>query len=231
MLRAMTTSAKAFRIVAIDGGAAVGKSSTSRALAERLNLMHVDTGAHYRTLTFALLAAGVQPDDADLDAGLNQIKLETRLEGRSARLCIDGNVPTDQEIRSPQVNQAVSRFAAIPAVRQSLFEYQRGQPKVAEEAGFAGLVMEGRDIGSVIFPDADHRFFLEADEATRAQRRALEGQTDSIAERDKMDKARKTAPLICPEGAIRVDTGPRTLEEVIEHIIKRVNPDPPIERN
>jgi len=83
--------------------------------------------------------------------------------------------------------------------------------------------MEGRDIGSVIFPDADHRFFLEADAATRAARRAKEGQTDSIAERDKMDTTRKNAPLICPEGATRVDTGSRTLEEVIEHIIEQIN--------
>jgi len=211
-----------FKIIAIDGGAAVGKSSTSRALAERLNLMHVDTGAHYRTLTYALRAKGVSVED-DLAAALAQVQLATRLDGRSARLSVDGKVPDDAGIRSPEVNAAVSTFAAVPTVRQALFGYQRGQASVARDAGFAGLIMEGRDIGSVIFPDADHRFFLEADAATRAARRAKEGQTDSIAERDKMDTTRKNAPLICPEGATRVDTGSRTLEEVIEHIIEQIN--------
>ena len=217
----MPSSSPEFTTIAVDGGAAVGKSSTSKALAERLDLMHVDTGAHYRTLTFALLAKGISPD-GDLGTALHGIQLETKLDGRSARLCVAGRVPDDSEIRSPEVNAAVSRFAAIPAVRQALFEYQRHQATVAREEGFAGLVMEGRDIGSVIFPDAKHRFFLEADEATRAERRAKEGQTDSIAARDKMDKARKNAPLVCPEGAIRIDTGPLTLEEVVAHIIRLV---------
>ena len=217
----MSEPVSSFQIIAIDGGAAVGKSSTSNALAERLDLMHVDTGAHYRTLTFALLAKGVSPED-DLAAALERVRLETRLDGRSAQLSVDGNVPDDAEIRSPEVNAAVSRFAAVPAVRQTLFDYQRGLADVAREAGFAGLIMEGRDIGSVILPDADHRFFLEADAATRAARRAKEGQTDSIADRDKMDTTRKNAPLICPPGAIRVDTASRTLEEVIEHITKKI---------
>lgn len=218
----MSSSAPSFIIIAMDGGAAVGKSSTARALAERLDLMHVDTGAHYRTLTAALLKAGVRPEEPSLETRLATMQLETALEGRSARLRIDGEVPPDAAIRSPEVNAAVSQFAAIPAVRQALFDYQRGQTDVARAHGYAGLIMEGRDIGSVIFPDADHRFFLEADEATRTERRAKEGQTDSIADRDKMDSSRKTAPLLCPEGATRVDTGPRTLEEVVEHIIGQI---------
>jgi cytidylate kinase len=217
----MPSSASEFKIIAVDGGAAVGKSSTSKGLAERLDLMHVDTGAHYRTITFALLATGGSPDD-DLRKTLDALNLKTRLDGRTARLSVDGRVPTESEIRSPEVNAAVSKFAALPEVRQALFEYQRNQANVAREEGFKGLIMEGRDIGSVIFPDAKYRFFLDADEATRAARRAKEGQTDSIADRDKMDKARKTAPLICPEGATRVDTGPRTLDEVIEHLVRLV---------
>ncbi|MFU8849179.1 MAG: (d)CMP kinase [Opitutales bacterium] len=220
----MPTSSSKFKIITIDGGAAVGKSSTSRGLADRLDLMHVDTGAHYRTLTHALLAKDVSPED-DLGSALHGIELSTELNGRTAWLSVNARVPSDPEIRSPEVNAAVSRFAAIPELRQALFEYQRSLAELARQAGYAGLVMEGRDIGSVIFPDADHRFFLEADETTRAERRAKEGQTDSIAERDKMDKARKTAPLICPEGATRVDTAPRTLEEVIGHLIKLIRTD------
>ena len=208
-----------FKIITIDGGAAVGKSSTSKGLAERLDLMHVDTGAHYRTLTYALLRAGADPANPEnTTAALAQLKLDTALQGRSAKLSIDGTVPTETDIRSPEVNAAVSSFAALPPLRTFLFKYQRTQADIARAKGFAGLIMEGRDIGSVIFPDADHRFFLHADEATRTARRAKEGQTDSIAARDQMDTTRKTAPLICPDGAIRVDTAPLTLEEVIEKI-------------
>ena len=208
-----------FKIIAIDGGAATGKSSTSRLLAEQLDCMHVDTGAHYRTLTCALLQAGASPESAEgIETQLASLSLGTELEGRSARLSIDGQVPADADIRSPEVNANVSKFAAIEAVRSALFDYQRSQAAVAEQNRYAGLIMEGRDIGSVIFPDAKHRFFLFADEATRAARRAKEGQTDSIAERDKLDSQRKTAPLTCPEGATRVDTGPLTLEGVVAHI-------------
>ncbi|MDP4610887.1 MAG: (d)CMP kinase [Opitutales bacterium] len=211
-----------FKIIAIDGGAATGKSSTSRGLADKLDLMHVDTGAHYRTLTYAMLKVGASPESDNISELLGALSLDTTLEGRSARLSINNEVPADSAIRSPEVNANVSKFAAIETVRQKLFNYQRSLAEVAQSANYTGLVMEGRDIGSIIFPDADHRFFLHADEATRAARRANEGQTDSIAARDQMDKTRKTAPLVCPEGATQVDTAPFTLEEVIEKIAKLI---------
>jgi cytidylate kinase len=216
-------SHKTFTIVTIDGGAAVGKSSTSRGLADRLNLMHVDTGAHYRSLTYALLAAGASHEQAnEVSEELKRLSLGTELQGRSAKLSINGEVPDDAAIRSPEVNASVSKFAAIESLRDFLFNYQRNQADVAQAHGFAGLIMEGRDIGSVIFPDAQHRFFLYADEATRAARRAKEGQTDSIADRDNLDRTRKTAPLVCPEGATQIDTAPHTLEEVIERISEKI---------
>lgn len=212
-------SSDTFKIIAMDGGAAVGKSSTSKGLAEKLDLMHVDTGAHYRTLTYALLATGADPDQPEaIPEKLATLKLDTKIQGRSAKLSINGQVPDDTDIRSPEVNAAVSKFAAIEHLRTFLFDYQRSQAEVARAHGYTGLIMEGRDIGSVIFPDAEHRFFLHADEATRAARRAKEGQTDSIAARDKMDKTRKTAPLVCPEGATQIDTAPHTLEEIITKI-------------
>ena len=208
-----------FKIVTMDGGAAVGKSSTSRGIADRLDLMHVDTGAHYRTLTYALLATGASPEEPEeVSEKLKSLSLGTKLEGRSAKLSVNGKVPNDADIRSPEVNASVSKFAAIDSLRSHLFDYQRSQADVAREQGYTGLIMEGRDIGSVIFPNAEYRFFLHADEATRAARRAKEGQTDSIAARDKMDTTRKTAPLVCPEGATQVDTAPHTLEEVIQII-------------
>ncbi|MGJ8638939.1 MAG: (d)CMP kinase [Opitutaceae bacterium] len=208
-----------FKIIAIDGGAATGKSSTSRGIAEKLDLMHVDTGSHYRTLTYALLEAGAEPEQlSKVVSILDQISLGTENDGRTARLSVNNTVPQDAAIRTADVNANVSKFAAVEAVREKLFAYQRSLAAVAQENNYAGLIMEGRDIGSVIFPDADHRFFLHADEATRAARRVNEGQTDSIAERDRMDASRKTAPLVCPEGATQVDTAPLTLEEVINTI-------------
>ncbi|RRJ96576.1 (d)CMP kinase [Opitutaceae bacterium TAV4] len=208
-----------FIIVAIDGGAASGKSSTSRALSERFSLMHVDTGSFYRAISAELLRRGVRPSDvAGVHAALAGLVLGTRIDGRLARMELGGRVLPEEEIRSAEVNAAVSHFAAIPEVRAALLAYQRGQADVARERGFAGLVMEGRDIGSVIFPDADLRFFLHADPEERARRRAREGVQDAVAERDRLDTTRKAAPLACPSGAIDIDSTHLTLEQVVEVI-------------
>ncbi len=212
------SNAPAFLIVAIDGGAASGKSSTSRALSERLHLLHVDTGSHYRFVTHQLLERGVHSDNEDaVAAALAQLPLGARIVGRSSVIEIAGQIP-GEEIRGTRVNDSVSRFAAIPAVRRFLLDYQRSQAQVARDAGFRGLIMEGRDIGSVIFPDADFRFFLHADPVERARRRAAEGQTDSIQERDRLDAARKTAPFTCPAGATAIDSTHLTLPEVVDHL-------------
>lgn len=205
-----------FVIVAIDGGAASGKSSSARALSERFNLLHADTGSYYRAVTAELMRRGVRSDDGPaLREALGAMRLGTQVAGRSARIEVDGRAPGD-EIRSPEVNAAVSHFAAVPELRAALLAYQRGQADVARAQGFRGIAMEGRDIGSVIFPKADVRFFLSADPAERALRRAKEGQQDSIAERDRLDSSRKTAPLSCPEGALAIDTTHRTIQEVVD---------------
>ncbi|MFZ5494123.1 MAG: (d)CMP kinase [Verrucomicrobiota bacterium] len=207
-----------FIIVAIDGGAASGKSSSAKILAERFNLLHVDTGSFYRHVTFELLRRNVSAADRTaLLAALPTLEFSTRLEGRSARMLIGGQ-PAGDEIRGQQVNEHVSHYAAIPEVRQVLLGYQRGQTDVAKQHGFRGLVMEGRDIGSVIFPDADFRFFLHADPAERAKRRAAEGRLDSIAERDRLDSSRKASPLTCPPGAIDIDSTFLTLEQVVDRM-------------
>jgi len=200
----------------VDGGAASGKSSLARAVAQRFNFLHVDTGSHYRAVTLALRRAGVSPENAmAVDAALKNLALSTRVEGRSARIALGGQVPAAADLRAGEVNASVSKFAALPTVRRFLFEYQRGQAAFAQTQNFAGVVMEGRDIGSVIFPDAPLRLFLTADPATRAQRRAAEGQADAVAERDRIDSARATAPLTCPPGAIVVDSSLLTLGEVV----------------
>jgi len=207
-----------FIIVAIDGGAASGKSSTSRILSERFNLLHVDTGSYYRALTAELLRRGVAPGDLPaVKTALAVLRFGTRVTGRSSEMEIGGHVAGD-EIRSREVNDAVSPFSAIPELRTALLAYQRGQVDVARRHGFRGVAMEGRDIGSVIFPEADFRFFLHADPAERTRRRAGQGQHDKIHERDRIDSSRKTAPLSCPRGATSIDTTHVGIEQVVERM-------------
>lgn len=207
-----------FIIVAIDGGAAAGKSSTADALSERFNFLHVDTGSFYRAVTAELLRRGVRHDDLPaVRSALAGLKLGTHVTGRSVGIELDGR-GVGEEIRSQAVNENVSLFAAIPEVRQALLAYQRGQADEARRHGFPGLVMEGRDIGSVIFPGADFRFFLHADPTERARRRVAQGQQDTIHERDRLDSSRKTSPLTCPPGATAVDSTHLTREEVVARL-------------
>ena len=204
-----------FIIVAIDGGAASGKSTTARALAEKLNLMHVDTGSLYRIICHALLEKRVDGFDEQMGKHLDALVLETEVFGRQGRMRLDGKILDQEHLRSDRVNANVSSCAAQPLVRNKLLEYQRSQAGVARREGFAGLVMEGRDIGSVIFPDAAVKVFLQAEERKRERRRAAEGQADSIRKRDEMDSTRKTAPLACPADAVVIDTGKHDVEEVV----------------
>ncbi len=208
-----------FKIIAIDGGAASGKSSTSKGVSKALNYMHVDTGSHYRSITLALINAGISPGDkADIIMSTKALTLETEISGVSANLKVNGSVPDDAAIRSPEVNGNVSLFAAIPEIRASLLDYQKKQAQVAQEKGFNGLIMEGRDICSVIFPKANLKVFLHADEEARRLRRANDGLQDSIAKRDEIDSKRKIAPLIYTEDSVKIDTGLLSLQEVIDKV-------------
>lgn len=210
------SSSRSFIIVAIDGGAASGKSSTSRTLSERFNFLHVDTGSFYRALTAELLRQGVDANNPEaVRAALSRLQFATRVTGRSAEMEIDGRVVPDAEIRSPDVNTWVATFAAIPELRAALLEYQRGQAATARAHGFGGLVMEGRDIGSKIFPDADLRFFLFADPNERARRRQQQGLQDPLAKRDNLDSQRLNESL---RGAIVIDSTTLTLNEVAEQM-------------
>ncbi|MDP3068996.1 MAG: (d)CMP kinase [Opitutaceae bacterium] len=211
------TAAAPFIIVAIDGGAGTGKSSSATLLSERFNLLHVDTGSFYRAATAEFLRLGVAAADlTSVRRALGSLQLGTRLDSRDAQMEIGGRVVPEAEIRSPAVNVNVSLFAALPEVRTALLDYQRRLADFARGHDFRGLVIGGRDIGSVIFPNADFRFFLHVDEAVAEQRRARQGQSDSIKERNRLDSSRKTAPLVCPTGAIYIDTTHLTLAEVVE---------------
>ncbi len=208
-----------FKIIAIDGGAASGKSSTARLIAERFKLLYVDTGSHYRAVTYFCLNRGLSSENSGkLGSDLNKIQIDTVVRSRSARIRLSGFSPTSQELRSPQVNREVSQFSAVPQVRQFLLDYQRSLASFARNHEFHGIVMEGRDIGSVVFPDADFKFYLEADQETRARRRSKEGLRDPIEERDKTDSTRNLAPLHCPQGAIRINNSKIPLVEVVEQI-------------
>ena len=211
-------------IITIDGAAASGKSTTARHLAEALDLLHVDTGAHYRTLTRVLLDKGIQPERLTSDpSALGELMLDTGIEGRRSTLLVNGASVPDAMIRTEAINQSVSLYAAQPAVRNCLLEYQRSQANVALDRGFRGIVMEGRDIGSVVFPDARFRYYLFADPSTRQQRRDNEGLADSVTRRDEIDSSRTQAPLKIPDGSVLIDTGAMDVDSVVHRICSDVN--------
>lgn len=210
-----------FKVLALDGGAASGKSSTARLLASRRNFLHVDTGSHYRAVALACLRAGVPPDEGEpLGAFLRRLVLTSRIIDRESRVCLGDQPPVEPaELRTEAVNRCVSQFAAVPAVREAVKAYQRSQVGLARNSGFAGIVMDGRDIGTVILPDADLKVFLTADPQTRQHRRVLEGAVDVVADRDKRDSSRATAPLKPAPDAVVIDNSDIPLEAVVGKIL------------
>lgn len=210
-------------LISIDGAAATGKSSTARALAEELKFLHVDTGAHFRIVCFHLLAKGIDPSDRmALEAGLDKFSTVTEIEGLSAILTINEQSLDDSALRTPEINNAVSKFASAASVRDFLLNYQRSLTTFAQEHHFEGMVVEGRDIGTVVFPKAHLKIFLHADEATRIARRETDGQEDPISQRDALDSTRKIAPLTCPEDAFKINTSLHSLEQVVTLLKEKV---------
>lgn len=198
------------RVIAIDGPAGAGKSTVAKALARRLGLQYLDTGAMYRAVAFAALERGVDPADREAVAALVPgVTIEV-----GERVVVDGHDAT-AAIRSRAVTDAVTAVAANPAVRAVLRARQR---EWAEQHG--GGVIEGRDIGSVVFPDAVLKLFLTASPRTRAQRRVAEAGGDveeiaaAIARRDAADSERADGPLT-QDGAIELDTTGLTIDEVV----------------
>ena len=213
---------KSFKIIAIDGGAGTGKSTTASILADRLHLLHVDTGSHYRTFTKYLREKGITTDNIKAFFLDSTPSLSSQLTGNRSFLSIEGKVYTPESLRAEEVNNFVSHVASVPEVRTLLFDYQRGQIGIAEENNFSGLVMEGRDIGTVILPDADLKIFLVADQRVRESRRLSDGEIDKISSRDHLDKSRSIAPLKESEGALRIDTSLLGIEEVYSAITTKL---------
>jgi cytidylate kinase len=214
--------------VAIDGPAGAGKSTVARRVAMRLDLVYIDTGAMYRAIALAALRQGIAPDDAE---SLAQLARETRirlspLDAEGCQTVHLNDAEVTQEIRAPEVSQATSRISAIPAVRATIVEQQR---RIGSESR-RGVVLEGRDIGTVVFPNAPLKIFLSANPEERARRRYAELKEKGVEtdyetvlreqqERDNRDSHREVAPLIPAPDAVQIPTDALSVEEVVERIL------------
>ncbi len=217
-------------VIAVDGPAGSGKSSVCRGVAGALRMRYLDTGAMYRAMTVAVLAAGVDlEDEAAVTAVAEQAVITSGTDPEHPEIWL-GDMEVSEVIRGSEVTAAVSPVSAVPGVRHRLVEVQRSQVQAARESG-VGIVVEGRDIGTVVLPDADLKVFLVADPEIRARRRALENSADgqleqafvaatqeALLKRDAYDSGRENSPLMRAEDAKVVDTTDFTLSEVIEQV-------------
>jgi cytidylate kinase len=213
-------------IISIDGPAGSGKSTTARIVAERLGLLHIDTGAMYRAVTVKVLEEEVRPGDQDaISKLLDSTNVELRQVGPVQRVFLDGRDVTER-IRDSDVTAAVSAVSRVRRVREAMVRQQRAL------GAARGVVMDGRDIGTVVFPDADLKIFLVASLNTRAERRReelLRGGVDApvetlkseIARRDGLDSSRHESPLKRAPDAIELDTSHMTINEQVELVVKK----------
>ncbi|PIE69970.1 MAG: cytidylate kinase [Deltaproteobacteria bacterium] len=213
-------------VITIDGPAGAGKTTVSRSLAARLGYTYVDTGALYRAVGFAAKLKGIDPDDDDAMAVLcKEMRLEMTLSGGNLSLRVNGEEIADK-IRTPEMSRMASAVSARPVVREFLLDMQR------QMGAAGGVVLEGRDTGSVIVPDADVKFYLDADLAVRAARRfaelppeagqPLDAVTRDMKKRDEKDKNRAIAPLIVPDGAVVIDASEMDAEAVVACMLDHV---------
>jgi cytidylate kinase len=207
-------------IITVDGPSGTGKSTVSRAVAARLAIPHLDTGAFYRAATLGAVRAGIDTSDEESVRGaLGTVVLDQE----AGRMYLDG-VDVSSEIREPDVTARVSQVAAHTEVRELLVEYQRDW--VRRHGGRA--VVEGRDIGTVVFPDADLKIYLDATPEVRARRRAVQDDAEPSAvledlhRRDHLDSTRETSPLKIPAGAYVIDTSDLTFDEVVDRVVDLV---------
>jgi cytidylate kinase len=201
-------------VVAIDGPAASGKSTVARKLAQKLSFVYVDTGAMYRAYAWLALEKNVPPGDRVAISGLIEtVPFELAISDGAIQMKLDGQNPAPF-IRDERINTAVSAIAAIPELREKLVIEQR------KLRNLSPLVMEGRDIGTVVFTDTVFKFFLDADPVIRAQRRADQGQTDAITKRDKLDQSRAVAPLTKAADAILVDATYDDADTIVRKILQ-----------
>lgn len=217
-------------VVTIDGPAAAGKSTTARAIASRLGWRYLDTGAFYRAIALKSLRSGAVADDAAAGALAAASRIESSGDPQHAHVLLDGEDVT-VAIRTPEVSEEASRVAAFPSVRQLLVGWQRSLREREP------LVGEGRDLGTVVFPDAEVKLFLDADLDTRAGRRhaelqqrgietTLEAVRADLRSRDERDRSRPDSPLVQAEGAIRLDTSGMDVERQVEAALEVIRAHP-----
>jgi cytidylate kinase len=204
------------RVIAIDGPAASGKSSVARELARRLCFIYVNSGAFYRAITWYLLEKGIDVEDSNRIAQtLESADITCCIQDSESRILIDNADPADH-LRDDRVNESVSRVSRLPLIRQIV-----GQ-QLHERARSDDLVVEGRDIGSVVFPETHYKFYVDASPEVRLQRRAAQGERDEIALRDHSDFSRSVSPLVIAEDAHVIDTSHLTIDGVVNEITARL---------
>jgi CMP/dCMP kinase len=204
------------RVVAIDGPAASGKSSVARELARRLGFVYANSGAIYRAITWHLLEKGITAEDFDgVVQALESASITSCLLGGESRILID-NVDPAEHLRDSRVNESVARVSRLPTVREIVAK------KLHDNARSDDLVVEGRDIGSVVFPNTPYKFYVDASPEVRLQRRAAQGERDEIALRDHADSSRPVSPLVIAKDAHVIDTSHLTVEKVVCEILARL---------
>ena len=212
----MSARDSAYRVVAIDGPAASGKSSVARSLAKQIGFDYVNSGAMYRAVTWHILNNGISPGDAPaIIRLLENTRIDCTLDGHVSRILIDGIDPTPH-LCEDRVNEEVSLVSSVPRLREILVEKMRGY------AVDHDIVMEGRDIGSVVFPDTPYKFYIDASPDVRLRRRQAQGLRDQIAARDRADSSRRASPLIIAEDAHVIDSSNLTIEGVVGEIVGRL---------
>lgn len=203
-------------VIAIDGPAASGKSSVARELAQRLKFVYVNSGAMYRAITWSVLNCGIDPANKDRIIELiGKSSFAGELSDSEFHLLID-DLDLAEHLHEKRVNAEVSRVSTVPAVRKIVVQQMR------DYAAKHDLVVEGRDIGSVVFPDTPYKFYIDASPEVRAQRRAAQGHRDEIARRDEADSSRPASPLIVAKDAEVIDTSHLSVDGVVEEILNRL---------
>jgi cytidylate kinase len=206
-----------FSVIAIDGPAASGKSTVARQLAQVLGFSFVNSGAMYRAVAWLAHLRKLNPsDDAAVSKQLGTVSFQFGIANKESFILIDGEKP-DQHLKEEVVNRTVSAISAIPEIRAFLLPHLRGFARLDN------IVMEGRDIGSTVFPETPFKFYIDAAPEVRARRRAAQGLKDNLAHRDRADSSRRSSPLVIADDAEVIDSSSLSIAGVIEEVLGRLS--------
>ena len=212
----MGSYASQHRVIAIDGPAASGKSSVARKLARQLGFIYVNSGAIYRAITWHLLQNGIGSEESErIAVALDSVEFACVVQDGEACIVVDRVSPAEH-LRDDRVNESVSRVSKIPRVREIVSQ------RLHDCAERHDVVIEGRDIGSVVFPGTQFKFYIDASPAVRLQRRAAQGERDEITVRDRDDVSRAVSPLVKAKDAYAIDTSCLTVDQVVTEILMRL---------